>query len=1058
MLQTFIERPVLSTVISILLVILGILGLVTLPVTSYPDIAPPSVRVSTFYAGASAEVVASSVIAPIQEQINGVEGMTYMTSMAGNDGTANITVFFELGTNVDIAAVNVQNRVSQATSSLPSSVIQYGVTTAKQQNSMLMFFTLYDETGAYDETFLQNYANINLVPEIQRISGVGQVNVFGVRKYAMRIWLNPDKLTAFGLTPADVSQAINAQNLEAAPGAFGKDTEQAFAYTIRYKGTLKEVEEYENIVVRANQQGILRLKDVARVELGAFNYGVSAKSMGGPGVAAAVYQTAGSNAQQINQDIVATLEEASKRFPPGVKYNIPLNTNDFLDASISQVQHTLFEAFVLVVIVVLLFLQDLRSTIIPAIAVPVAIIGTFFFMEMLGFSLNLLTLFALVLAIGIVVDDAIVVVEAVHAKMEQEHIGPKQATTEAMSEIRGAIISITLVMSAVFVPVSFMTGSAGVFYRQFALTLAISIIISAVNALTLSPALCAVFLRPHKEGEEKKGPVQRFYAAFNAGFDALTARYMKVLDVFAHRKIIVPIIVLAATVLFAWLLKTTPAGFIPTEDQGIIFGNVTLPPGATQERTQQVLNEIDAIAKSMPVIVERTTVAGVSIMSGANDGAYGLCVFKLKPWDERKGKEGNIQYVLQEFYRRTAHITAAQVLFFMPPTVPGFGNVDGFEVQLQDRTGGDIVSFMQVTRQFLGELMANPAIEYAVTTFNPSYPQYMIEVDEAQCAKKGLTTAAVLQAMQAYYGGQSVSTFNRFGKQFYVTVQADNMYRATPQSVSQVYVRNSGGEMVPLSAVATFQPTYGPPYINNFNMFTSITVTGKPKAGYSTGDAIAAVEAVGQNMPLGYSYAWSGMTREELQSSGQAPIIFALCLIFVYFLLAAQYESYILPFSVIFTLPVGLSGCLVFINIFGMPNDIYVQIAMIMLIGLLAKNAILIVEFAVQRRHHGLSIVEAALEGAHARLRPILMTSLAFTFGLVPLVLTSGAGAAGNHSISISAIGGMIFGTFLGVFVTPTLFIIFQSLNEKLSSMLEYEKQADTTGTPPSAPQPPSAH
>ncbi|QXV64291.1 efflux RND transporter permease subunit [Mucilaginibacter achroorhodeus] len=1035
MLRKFIERPVLSTVISVIIVILGIIGLTSLPISEYPEIAPPTVQVSAAYNGANADVVMNSVIVPLEEQINGVENMTYMTSKAGNDGSATITVYFKLGTNPDLAAVNVQNRVSKATPLLPAEVTKAGVTTSKQQSSMVMVFALKSSNKSYDQTFLQNYANINVVPLVKRINGVGDASAFGTQDYSMRIWLKPDVMATYGLIPSDVSNALAEQNIEAAPGKLGENSNQSFEYVLKYKGRLKKPVEFENIIIRSAKGGqLLRLKDVARVELGSLTYNSETVTNGEPSIALAVYQSAGSNAYEMIKEVQQTLDNAAKSFPQGVSVYTIFSANEFLDVSIEKVIHTLIEAFILVFIVVFVFLQDFRSTLIPAIAVPVAIVGTFFFLKLFGFTINLLTLFALVLAIGIVVDDAIVVVEAVHAKLDKGARSARKATITAMNEISGAVISITLVMAAVFIPVSFITGSSGVFYKQFGLTLAISIIISAVNALTLSPALCALLLKPHNEGEHKTGLLNRFYGAFNTAFDAVTEKYKRSVSFLSVKKWIAVLGIAVFAGLFWFLLKTTPSGFVPDEDQSFIMADISLPPASSLERTIAVAEKVTSVVRSLPEVESVTRIGGVGLLSGAG-GSYGILFIKLKPWGEREGKEHTVSAVTGKMFGMTAGIKEAKIIFFAPPSLQGFGNSSGFEVELQDRTGGTIDDFVGVNGKFLAALNQRPEIQYGTTFFNTNFPQYKVDVNVAKCKDANIGVDVVLGTLQGYFGGLYASNFNEFGKQYRVMIQADAAYRATPESLNQIYVRNNDGVMAPITEFVSLQKVYGPESISRFNLFTSISITGAPKPGYSTGDAIKAVQEVAaKTLPTGYGYEFSGLSREEISSGSQTLFIFGLCLIFVYFLLSAQYESYILPFAVLLSLPVGLAGAFVFAKIFGVQNNIYLQITLIMLIGLLAKNAILIVEFAVMRRRSGLSIVEAAVEGAVARLRPILMTSFAFILGLVPLMLASGAGAEGNRSIGTGAVGGMLIGTVFGVFVIPTLFVIFQTLQERISS------------------------
>ncbi|KOS06816.1 multidrug transporter AcrB [Flavobacterium akiainvivens] len=1050
MLKTFIERPVLSTVISILITILGILGLTTLPVEQYPEIAPPTVQVTATFTGANAETVLNSVVIPLEEEINGVEGMTYMTSSAANDGSANISVFFELGVNPDIAAVNVQNRVARATPKLPAAVVATGVTTVKSQTSALMFLSLYSKNPEYDGTYVQNYAKINLVPRLQRVKGVGQVNVFGAKDYSMRIWIDPEKMATYQLTPADIQAALNEQNVEAAPGKFGENAQGIYEYVIKYKGRLNKVQDYENIVVKAIGNGnFLHLKDVAKVELGAFNYGQKNYGMGKDGVAIGVFQTSGSNANEIIEEVNRILEEIKPTFPEGIEYVVPFDTKIFLDASIDKVIHTLIEAFILVFIVVFLFLQDVRSTLIPAIAVPVAIIGTFFFLNLFGFSINMLTLFAMILAIGIVVDDAIVVVEAVHAKLDEGEQDPKKATLSAMSEITGAIVSITLVMAAVFIPVSFLKGPSGVFYQQFAITLAVSIVISAVNALTLSPALCALFLKPHKEhhGEHKKKNLKdRFFTAFNAGFDTMNNKYVGSLKKLAKRRWITVVALLAFCGLTFWLFTSTPSGFIPNEDRGIIMADITLPPGTTLEKTQKAVDELDAILVADSLVEARMTVVGFSLLNRVNGGSYAFAIIKLKDWEHRTEKDQTVDAVVGKLFAKTAGFKDAKVLFFTPPSVNGFGTADGFEFKIQDTGDDDWATVSKVSNEFLGELMKRPEIQYAITNFNPGFPQYQMDIDIERAKDAGVSATTIFNTMQGYYGGLYTTDFNRFGKQYRVMIQAEANQRADEESINKIYVRNSSGQMVAISQFVSFKKIYGPEAVARFNMLKAVNVNGKSNAGFSSGDAIKAIEEVAaQHLPKSYTYEFSGMTREEIIAGNQAAGVFLLSLIFVYFLLSAQYESYIVPLSVILSLPVGIAGAIGFVKLAGMENNIYFQVALIMLIGLLAKNAILIVEFAMQRRKHGLPLVQAAIEGAQARLRPILMTSFAFIFGLMPLAFAGGVGAVGNRSIGMGAVGGMLVGTVFGVFVIPILFVIFQGLQERLSGKPTQEAEPQNT-------------
>ncbi|AHW60011.1 hydrophobic/amphiphilic exporter-1, HAE1 family [Draconibacterium orientale] len=1042
MFRKFIERPVLSTVISIILVILGVLGITTLPIEQYPDIAPPTIRVSANYTGADAQTVLNSVVIPLEEQINGVEDMIYMSSTASNNGSGTIQVYFKQGTDPDMASVNVQNRVARANALLPAEVTRAGVLTAKRQNNMLMVFSLYSKDGRYDETFLQNYSKINLLPQVQRINGVGEAMVFGRKDYSMRIWLKPDIMSNYNLIPADVVAALNAQNLEAAPGRFGSENGQSFEYVIRYRGKLTQPEEFENIVIKSDEDGnILRLGDVARVEFGSLDYTAMTQTQGQPGISMAIFQSAGSNAREVILEIERTLEEASKSFPPGVDYMELMNTNEFLDASIEKVLHTLLEAFVLVFIVVFVFLQNFRATLIPAIAVPVSIIGTFFFLNLFGFTINLLTLFALVLAIGIVVDDAIVVVEAVHAKLDSGARSAKNAAISAMNEISTAIISITLVMAAVFIPVTFITGTTGVFYKQFGITLTVAIILSAVNALTLSPALCALFLKPHSEEEkEKKGVMKRFYIAFNTAFESMTGKYKKVTHFFINKKLVAGTLIIIFVALLGYLMKTTSTGFVPSEDTGRMFVDIAMPPASSSERTAEVAKQVDALLETIPEINGRTVVTGFSFMGGQGS-PYAMVIAGLKPFNERKGEGQDLNSVVQKLYMLTSQIKGARIIIFSPPMVPGFSVTGGFELQLEDKTGGDIHDFEKVANNFLGALNQRPEIQYARTAFNTNFPQYRIDVDAARCMRSGLQVSSVLSAMQGYIGGYYASDFNRFGKQYRVMVQSEAKYRGNPEDLNTIKVRTATGEMAPISEFITLTRVYGPETINRFNMYTAISVNGSPNPGYSSGDAIDAVREVAAEMlPTGYAYEFSGLTREEVSAGNQTIIIFILSLIFVYFLLAAQYESYIMPLSIIVSLPIGIAGSFIFARILGVENNIYLQISLVMLIGLLAKNAILIVEFARQRRESGMSIIEAAVEGATARLRPILMTSFAFIVGLIPLVIGTGVGANGNRSIGTGAVGGMLIGTLIGILVIPAMFVVFQILEEKVTKPKEQQE------------------
>ena len=1032
-LDRFINRPVLSTVISVVIVILGLLGLVSLPVTQYPDIAPPTVWVNTSYQGANAQAVLNSVIAPLEEQINGVENMMYMTSTATNTGDASIEVYFKQGTDPDMAAVNVQNRVSKALGLLPSEVTQVGVTAEKRQTSMLLGFAFFSPDDRYDIKFLENYANINIIPEIKRIPGVGDAMVMGA-DYSMRIWLKPDVMAQYGLMPTDVAAALAEQNIEAAPGQFGEEGDQSFQYIMRYKGRLQTEEEFGDIVVRATSDGeVLRLKDIANIELGRLTYGFSNHVNGHEGVTSMIFQTAGSNATQIINDIKSYLERIKPTLPPGMDYVILLDTNDFLFASIHEVIKTLIEAFILVFLVVYIFLQDFRSTLIPAIAIPVALVGTFFVLYLIGFSVNLLTLSAMVLAIAIVVDDAIVVVEGVHAKLDQGYTSARKASIDAMSELSGAIVSITLVMMAVFIPVSFMTGTSGTFYRQFGLTMAIAIGLSAINALTLSPALCALFLKPHREeGEKKMSLIDRFHASFNAAYDVTLKKYKKSVLFFIHKRVLSFLIVAGSIVALFLLMKITPTGMVPNEDTGTVFAAVNLTPGTSKERTEAVMQQIDSLVAANPAVKSRTSITGYSFMGGQGN-SYGTSIIKLKDWSERQGEGMSSDDVVGALTMQTRQLVKdGQVMLFAPPMITGYGASNGFEFNLQDKTGGDLDRFFEVAQQFLGVLNQRPEIMYAMTTFNPNFPQYMVDIDAAKCKQAGLSPSDILTTLQGYFGGLYASNFNRFGKLYRVMIQADPEARISPESLNGIMVRN-GTEMAPITQFMSLRKIYGPDNINRFNMYTSMKVSGMPKPGVSSGEAIKAIEEVASQMlPTGYGFEFSSLSREE-QSTGTSTtaMIFLLCLVFVYLLLSAQYESYILPLAVILSIPFGLLGTFIFAQIMGVENNIYLQIALIMLIGLLAKNAILIVQFALARRESGMSIASAAVSGAAARLRPILMTSFAMIIGLLPLMFASGVGANGNRSLGAGSVGGMLIGMILQLFVVPALFVAFQALQEK---------------------------
>ncbi|MBI9042190.1 efflux RND transporter permease subunit [Lutibacter sp.] len=1037
MLKTFIERPVLSTVISIIIVILGVLGLSQLPVTQYPDIAPPTVQVTASYPGANAETILESVIIPIEEQINGVEGMTYITSTASNSGGASIQVFFEQGYDADIAAVNVQNRVSRANSSLPSEVIRAGVTTAKQQNSALLYAAIYSENPEFDETYLQNYLNINIKPELLRINGVGALNVFGAKDYAMRVWLDPNKMANYQLVPTAVIAAINEQSLEAAAGSLGQNSGKSFEYVIKYKGRYKTATEYGDVIIKALENGqFLRVKDVAKIELDAFSYSNTSRSKGFPSLNFGVFQTPGSNAQEIIQNLYTKLDELEKDFPEGVHYLVNYDTNKFLTASIGKVKTTIIEAFLLVFVVVFIFLQDLKSTLIPAIAVPVSIIGTFFFLNLFGYSINLLTLFALILSIGIVVDDAIVVVEAVHVKLEGGMKDARKASVSAMSEISGAIVSITLVMIAVFLPITFITGPSGVFYKQFGVTLMIAIFISALNALTLTPALCAIFLRKYKHADEKnQSLLQRFYAAFNTGFNATANKYAKSLGFLIKNKWVTAGVLGASIAAIIFIGKIIPTGFVPTEDRGVIFANIELPAGSSLDRTFQVTEELSKIIKTVKGIKTGSFVNGSNFFAGSgSSNALGFII--LEDWADRKSAEESVNAIVGQLFQKTATISEANIIFFTPPSVPGFGSSEGFEMRILDKSAGELSKLDETSKSFLNTLRQQPEIAFVSNSFSTNYPQLELNINEERAKQAGVSINTILATIQGYIGGYYAADFSRFGKQFRVFIQALPEDRTNEDSLNSMFVKTPSGEMAPISQFVTLNRVYGPQSINRFNLFNSVTVNGSPVPGYSSGDAIKVINKLAETeLPDGYSIAYSGITREEIASAGQSIIIFIISILFVYFLLAAQYESYLLPLSVIFSLPVGIAGAYLTTYFSGLENNIYFQIALIMLIGLLAKNAILIVEFAILKRKQGFTLTDAAIEGAKVRLRPILMTSFAFILGLLPLVLAKGVGAEGNNSIGTGAAGGLLIGTIFGIFVIPVLFVVFQWLQEKITGV-----------------------
>ena len=1032
----FIKRPVLSTVISILIVILGLIGLLTLPIEQYPDVAPPTVSVSTTYTGADAETVKNSVLAPLEESINGVENMDYMESTADNSGSASITIYFRQGVNADMCAVNVQNRISQAQSQLPAEVTRVGVTVNKRQSSQVIMYALVSPDGRYDDEFITNYNEINVVPALKRIGGVGDVMSPGMKTYSMRIWLKPEKMKQYGLMPSDISTALSEQNIEAAPGSFGEQSPVAFEYVMRYTGRLKTAEEFGDIVLTSDLTGqTLKLKDVADVELGGLSYTVSMRNNNMPSVMGMVQQIAGSNANEIATNVKAQLETLSKDFPPGLTYDVNYDVTSFLYASIEEVVFTLVFTLALVLLVVYIFLQDFRSTLIPIIAVPVSLIGTFLFLNIFGFSVNLLTLSALLLAIAIVVDDAIVVVEAVHAKIDMGYKSALTASIDAMNEISGAIISITLVMASVFIPVSFMGGVSGTFYREFGITMAISIFISALNALTLSPALCAVFMKPkNADGTERKlSMVDRFHVAFNTAYDKVLGKYKKGVERFVRKPILTGICVVLGIVALVVTMSTTRSGLVPDEDTGVVFCTISMPPGTSVHRTQQVIDQVDAMLASNPAVASRQQIQGYNFISGSGSD-QATFIIKLKDFDERNDAQ-SAQAVLGMIYAQTASIKDAQILAFAPPMIPGFSANNGVSLVMLDRTGGDLNRFFGIVQQYLGELNKRPEIQMAMTSYNSSYPQYMIDVDVAKCKQAGISPSTVLTTLQGYYGGLYASNFNAYGKLYRVMIQGTPESRMRPEGLSSIYVRTTDG-MAPVNEFCSMKRVYGPSNINRYNMYTSINVTATVADGYSSGEAIQAVrEVAATTLPTGYGYEFTGLTRTEANSSSSTGLIFLLCFVFVYLILSAQYESYILPLSVLLSVPFGLAGAFLFTQLFGHQNDIYMQISLIMLIGLLAKNAILIVQFALERRHTGMAIRWSAILGAGARLRPILMTSLAMIVGLLPMMFAHGVGKNGNQTLGAAAVGGMLIGTICQLFVVPALFMIFQSLQEKFTPL-----------------------
>lgn len=1041
-LRTFIDRPILACVISVLILMLGLISLFNLPMEQYPDIAPPTVMVSTSYTGANAETVQKSVIVPLEEAINGVENMTYMTSTSTNNGSGSITVYFKQRTDPDMATINTKNRVSEAEGLLPAEVTKVGVTVEKRQNSTLKILTLYSPDNSYDQTFINNYFKINIEPRLSRITGVGNVNVMG-GDYAMRIWLNPRVMAQYSLVPDDVISALGDQNVEAATGTLGEDSENTYQYTLKYRGRYETSEEFGNIVIKSLANGeVLRLKDIAKVELGAQSYAYNSEINGHPGATCMISQTAGSNANEIIQEIDKLTEEISKELPKGLVLSDLMSTKDFLDASIHEVVKTLIEAILLVILVVYVFLQSVRSTIIPAVSIIVSLIGTFAFLYLAGFSLNLLTLFALVLVIGTVVDDAIVVVEAVQAKFDEGERSPYKATTGAMDGIAAAIVTTSLVFMAVFIPSSFMGGTSGTFYMQFGLTMAVAVGISAINALTLSPALCALIMTPHIDTttEQKLSFSTRFHHAFEASFNRLILRYKNGVKWFFRRKWVVGTALVASMALLAVLMKTTKTGLVPDEDMGCIFMNVTTPPGSSLSQTIKAMSEVENSIKDIPQIMSYSNVSGYSMMGGQAPSG-GMLIIRLKPWEERPEKKDEINAVIAEIYKRTANIKSAKLFVFAQPTIMGYGMGSGFELYVQDRAGGDINTLQKYTTDFIAALNQRPEIQMAYTSFDTKFPQYTVEVDAARCQRAGITTTDVLSVLSGFIGGNYSSNLNRFSKLYRVMVQADKVYRLDKDALNNMFVRTSSGEMAPIGQFVTLTKVYGTETLTRFNLYNSIQVNGLPADGYSTGEAIAAIEEVAkQTLPVGYGYEFGGITREEAGSGSNTIIIFAICIIFVFLILCALYESIFVPLAVMLSVPFGLMGSFLFAKMWGLENNIYMQTGLIMLIGLLAKTAILLTEYASARRRQGMTIAQAAVSAAGVRLRPILMTALTMIIGLLPLVFASGAGSNGNISLGVGTVGGMIVGTLALLFVVPTLFIVFQTLQEKLMPARKRDK------------------
>lgn len=1051
MVTMFIKRPILSVVISIIITLLGGLAMVGLPMTQFPSVAPPEVNVSVEYTGANAETVTKAAIVPLERAINGVPGMKYMSSDAGNDGVGVVQVIFEVGTDPDIAAVNVQNRVAAVMGELPEEVIKNGVKIAKEENAMLMYLNIYSNDPSLSEKFLYNYADINVLAELKRVKGVGYADILGAKEYAMRIWLKPDKMLAYNVSTDDINTALDEQNIEAAPGKIGensdRETNYAIQYVVKYTGKFNTERDYENIAIKATEDGqILRIKDVADVEFGTTYFDVEAKLNGQPCASIMLKQLPGSNASEVIANVKKKMEDLKgTTFIDGMDYSISYDVSRFLDASVHEVIKTLIEAFILVSLVVFLFLQDIRSTIIPALTVPVSLVGTFFFMGMLGFSLNLITLFALVLAIGIVIDNAIVVVEAVHSKI-QEGLSPKKATEAAMREITGAIIAITLVMSAVFIPTAFMSGPVGIFYKQFSLTMAIAIVLSGVTALTLTPALCAVFLKAN-HGHVQKGIGAKFFNGFNKWYDGLSAKYQRFISLIITRRIITFGVLIAFILGTGILGKIIPGSFIPNEDQGMFYVSVTTPAGATLERTKEVVNTIQAAAQKLEGVESVSTLSGTNILSDGTGATYGTVLVNLKKWEDRKV---SVDDVIAALTNETANIKTAKIEMFPPPAVPGYGNASGFELRLLDKTGSNDFKKMEATvNQFIKDLAERPEIGSAFSIFDASYPQFLLRIDTDKAAQKGVTVNNAMSSLQTLLGSEYATNFIRFGQMYKVMIQALPEYRSTPEDVLKLYVKSDNNEMVPLSAFTTIEKVYGVDQITRYNMYPSAELNGEAAAGFSSGSAIAAIQDVAKNkLPKGFDIDWAGITRDEVETGNEAIGIFIICLVFVYLLLAAQYESFLLPLPVILSLPTGVFGAFFFLWVLGLENNIYAQVSIIMLIGLLGKNAILIIEFASMKHKQGAKPMEAAIEATRLRLRPILMTSFAFIAGLIPLMFAAGAGAVGNRTIGSAAAGGMLFGTIFGLIIIPGLYVVFARISEKISTKRTKERIPLTEETP----------